>query len=125
VLVDARDLEPRRDAVLSALDAAGLGDGLRRLVLIDTYEHFLPIDADLCRDLFRRVRDATVVVVAGRGRLAAEWRALALWGTDGAPLALRNLLRAKRRCTSNAAAYPTRWRTTSSRSLMVIRSLSR
>ncbi|WP_437959416.1 AAA family ATPase [Sorangium sp. So ce119] len=95
--IDARDLEPKLPAVLAALDGAALSaaedepGAVRRMVQLDTYEHLRLIEPLVRREVLRRVRGGTILVIAGRLPPSAEWRSLSLWGSAILPIALRNL----------------------------------
>jgi hypothetical protein len=97
IRIDARDLEPTLSGVLAALEAAGMflaeceEDHGRRVILLDSYEQVRAIEPLFLRELLRRIQAAMVVVIAGRMRPSAEWRALSYWRKEIMPIALRNL----------------------------------
>lgn len=96
VRLDARDLEPTREALVAALEATralareGAPAG-RAAVLIDTCELLEAIESTVVHELLARVRGETVVVLAGRTAPGAAWRGLSLWGSRIFAVPLRNL----------------------------------
>lgn len=96
VRLDARDLEPTREAFVEALEATGAlpREGAprgRTAVLIDTCELLEPIESTVVHELLARVRGETIVVLAGRTPPGAVWRGLSLWGSRIVGVPLRNL----------------------------------
>lgn len=107
--VDARDVEPTPDGVLRAL-AAGLDLPLqeatlarvserfarapRRLLVIDTFEHLVHLDAWLRDSLLPELPEQTVVLIATREAPDPAWTTDPLWREGARVLGLGNLSRA-------------------------------
>ena len=101
VELSGRDLEPLPVAVLSALaevldvpqDAGPITtrDGQRLILLVDGYEHLLPLDDWVRDELLPRLPSDAVVVLAGRGPPGPGWRADPAWSEKLRAIALRNL----------------------------------
>ncbi|MAQ95263.1 MAG: AAA family ATPase [Rhodothermaceae bacterium] len=74
--IDGRDVEPAPASFAAAAHAAldALGDG-PRVLLVDTFEPIQALDGWLRRRFVPSLRATDLIVVAGRVRPAAEWRA--------------------------------------------------
>ena len=102
--VDARDLEPSPRAFEAAASAAWSDAEGRRVLLVDTYERVEPLDAWVRRTFVPGLRTDDLVVIAGRRRPSAEWRAE--WGGHLACLPLRDLSAAEARRYLGARGVP-------------------
>jgi hypothetical protein len=102
VRLDGRDLLPSPPAVLQALGGAlelpggegaiaGLADGGRLVVLVDTYERLGPLDDWVRTWLLPRLPATALTVVAGRAAPGSAWRADPAWRELLRVVSLRNL----------------------------------
>jgi hypothetical protein len=102
VRLDGRDLLPTPPAVLQALGGAlelprgegaiaGLADGGRLVVLVDTYERLGPLDDWVRTWLLPRLPATALTVVAGRAAPGSAWRADPAWRELLRVVSLRNL----------------------------------
>lgn len=101
--LDARDVDPSPDSFLNALHrtlqltpGASLYEALaatsdRQIILIDTFEHLMPLDAWLRDQFLPQLPDNILIVFSGREPPALGWRADAGWQTLIHILPLRNL----------------------------------
>ena len=104
--VDGRDLDASPEAFRGAAEAAlaGAADGMRRVLLVDTYERIEGLDEWLRRRFAPELRATDLLVLAGRHRPSAEWRAR--WGGEVAVVPLRNLAPAEARAYLDARGVP-------------------
>lgn len=82
VSLDGRDIQPSRQALLEALGAARI-DGIdlpeHSVLLIDTYELLVDLDAWIRDSLLPAMPSSTIVVLAGRAPPALPWRTGVAW----------------------------------------------
>lgn len=101
VELSGRDLEPLPVAVLAALaemldvppdnGPITTSDGQRLVLLVDGYEHLLPLDDWVRDELLPRLPADAVVALAGRAPPGPGWRADPAWSEHLRASALRNL----------------------------------
>ena len=101
--LDGRDLEARPAAFEGAAAAALGPPGRRRVLLIDTYERVEGLDGWLQRSFLPALEAEDLVVIAGRNRPAAEWRA---WAGEAVVVPLRNLTSAEAGAYLDAQGVP-------------------
>jgi hypothetical protein len=100
IRIDGRGMPVSVEAVLDALresldvpDGVGpIGSGLGRIVLLlDSYEHLIPLDDWLRTRLLPRLPQTALTVITGRAAPSAAWRADPAWGELLRVVSLRNL----------------------------------
>ena len=89
IALDARDIQPSRQALLKALEGTGKPAGVARIddiglaertvLLVDTYELLLDLDAWVRDSLLPALPSTTLVVLAGRSPPALQWRTDVGW----------------------------------------------
>ena len=102
--VDGRDLDPSPRAFEAAVDESWRGATGRRVLLVDTYERVGPLDAWVRRSFVPGLRPDDLVVIAGRQRPGAEWRAE--WGAQAVRMPLRDLSAGEARSYLGARGVP-------------------
>jgi hypothetical protein len=88
--LDARELDRTPDGLRRAIGGAAAA-GVRRAVLLDTYELLAPLDAWLRDVLLPELPASTTVVLAGRDPPGPGWWTDPGWGELFRSVALRNL----------------------------------
>ncbi|MDQ3812874.1 MAG: ATP-binding protein, partial [Armatimonadota bacterium] len=110
VAVDARDIEPTREAFNDALDhalqAGGPAVSQRRVILIDTYERLAALDDWLRESFLPQLPANTLVVLAGRQPPSRSWRLHPGWQSLVRTLPLRNLTPVESRAYLTKRAVP-------------------
>lgn len=103
IYLDARNLEPTPESFLSALRFVMnlppldsplqvlASQAMRHVILIDTYETFLPLDEWLRQTFLPQLPENTLIVMAGRHSPTSFWRADPGWQALIHLLPLRNL----------------------------------
>jgi hypothetical protein len=101
--IDARNVAPSPEAFLNALKASMHLDSQenplealasqphRRVILLDTYEKFEPLDDWLRESFLPQLAGNVIIVMAGRNPLASAWRVDAGWQQLVRTVSLRNL----------------------------------